>query len=173
MASRVLRDLDAFERERRALLAAVAGVGEMRLRVRPREGVWSLAEVIEHLVVAEREVLQGLPSPGELVMRRRGLRDRLRHRIVLFVLRRGFTVPVPSPTMTPEGGREPAELAAMWDENQAWLRAYLEATDGADGGAVFSHPVSGPIGVADTVNLIRTHLRSHLRDVRALGLEVG
>lgn len=174
MATRVADALEAFERERRALLDGVAAAGKERLTARPAADAWRLLDVVEHLVVAEREVLQGLPPLEDLAARRRGLRDRLRHRIVLLVLRRGFTVPVPSATMRPGGELGLPELTAMWDENQAWLRNFLEtvAREG-DRGAVFSHPVSGPIGLPDTVNLMRTHLRSHLRDVRALGVDVG
>jgi hypothetical protein len=174
MATGAPAALESFERERRSFLDAVAAAGTERLTARPADDAWSLLDVVEHLVVAEQEVLQGLPPPADLVARRRGLRDRLRHRIVLLVLRRGFTVPVPSPTMRPGGELGLAELTAMWDENQAWLRGFLEtvAREG-DRGAVFSHPVSGPIGVTDTVHLMRTHLRSHARDVRKLGVDVG
>ena len=47
---------------------------------------WSILEIIEHLILAERAVLQGLPEPSRLSERERRLKHRFGYVIVMFVL---------------------------------------------------------------------------------------
>ena len=47
----------------------------------------------------------------------------------MFVLKYGIPVQVPSPAMVPQGDRSLGELRRLWDENQAWLRAYVGRLD--------------------------------------------
>src|SRR5512132_3996194 len=91
--------LKAFNEKRGALLDEMESLDQAKLVAKPLAGKWSILEIIEHLVIAEREVLQGLPEPSQLSERERRLTHRFRYVIVMLVLRYGIPVQVPSPTM--------------------------------------------------------------------------
>jgi hypothetical protein len=56
------RRLQAFDDRRNALLDEMEALEPGKLLARPIPGKWSILEIVEHLVLAERVVLQGLPS---------------------------------------------------------------------------------------------------------------
>ena len=161
--------LQAFDERRRALLDEMEAVEPDKLTARPRPGKWTMLEIIEHLVLAERVVYEGLPEPSQLTVRETSLRDRIRYLMVRFVLRAGIPVGIASPAMTPQGGRDLAELRRLWDENQAWLRACVEGLETHRiHGAVLEHPVAGPLDMKQVVVLTQDHLDTHLRQIRVL-----
>ena len=145
-ASALLQRLDD---RRRALLDSLESLSPEALRARPAEGAWSSLEILEHLVVAEQVILQGLPDPATLIDRPRSLRQRC-----LF------------PLVVPTGGATLAELRERWDATHAWLRAYAEGLPPGGGGkAIFAHPVCGPITLSQALRLDRLHLEVHTRQI--------
>jgi hypothetical protein len=54
--------LQTFNEKRGALLDEMGAVDPAKLVAKPLAGKWSMLEIIEHLVLAERAVLQGLPD---------------------------------------------------------------------------------------------------------------
>jgi DinB superfamily len=119
------RRLQAFDDRRNALLDEMEALEPGKLLARPIPGKWSILEIVEHLVLAERVVLQGLPEPSQLKVRKPRLKQRFRYLIVMFVLRTGIPVGIASPAMLPEGGRDLAELRRLWDEDKAWQLARI------------------------------------------------
>jgi hypothetical protein len=161
--------LQAFNDKRGALLDEMGALDPDKLVAKPLAGKWSMLEIIEHLVVAERVVLQGLPDPSRLSERERRLKHRFGYLIVMFVLRYGIPVQVPSPAMVPQGDRSLGELRRLWDENQEWLRAYIGRLDRKGRRrAVFEHPVAGPLNVEQAVHMDHVHLDTHVRQIRRL-----
>jgi DinB family protein len=132
-------------------------------------GKWSILEIIEHLALAERAVLQGLPEPSRLHERERRLKHRFSYAIVMCVLKYGIPVQVPSPAMLPQGHLSLAELRRLWDQNQEWLQAYTGRLDrGGFRRAVFEHPIAGPLTVEQAVHMDQVHLDTHIRQIRRL-----
>ena len=169
MRTRLLQALRALDDRRCALLDEVEALGPERVVARPLPGKWCVLEIVEHLVLAERDVLQQLPEPSQLVHRPRRLRDRVSYPIVIFVLKHGIPVPVPSPRMVPTGGASLAELRREWDRNQTWIRAYVDGLDREGfGRAVFAHPVAGPLTAAQAIHLGRVHVETHARQIGRL-----
>ena len=166
---RLDKRLQAFNDQRNALLDEMETLEPGTLLARPLAGKWSILEIVEHLVLAERVVFQGMPEPSQVKVRELRLKDRIRYLIVMFVLRTGIPVGVVSPAMLPEGGRDIAELRRLWDENQAWLRAYAGYL-GAQGShrPALKHPVAGPITVKQAAVMSRVHLDRHIRQIRRL-----
>ncbi len=166
---RLDKRLQAFDERRNALLDEMEALEPGKLLARPLPEKWSILEIVEHLVLAERVVFQGLPEPSKLKIREPRLKDRIRYLIVMFVLRTGIPVGVVSPAMLPEGGRNLAELRRLWNENQAWLRAYVNSL-GPKGihRPALKHPVAGPISVRQAVIMSRVHLDRHIGQIRAL-----
>jgi hypothetical protein len=169
MLPRLGKTLDAYDRERSALLDELQSLDTEQLEKKPLPEKWSLLEIAEHLVLAEREILQGLPDPSELVDRKRSLKNRMGYPLVMAVLRFRIPVKVPSRGMVPRGETTIPELRRQWDESQSWLRSYVESL-GPDelGRGVFRHPVTGPLTVPQTLRMGRAHLRTHLRQIRRL-----
>ena len=161
--------LQAFNEKRVALLDEMETLDAATLVAKPRVGKWSILEIIEHLVLAERAVLQDLPEPSRLRPRARTLKHRFAYLTVMFVLKYGIPVPVPSPAMVPRGDRSVGELRRLWNENQHWLRAYIRDLDRKGlRRAVFAHPVAGPLTVGQAVHMDQVHLDRHVRQIRRL-----
>jgi hypothetical protein len=164
---RLIERLQSFDARRNALLDEVEALEPETLTARPLAGKWSILEIVEHLVLAERVVFQGLPDPAQLKARKPRPEQRVRHFLVLFVLRTGIPVGVASPAMNPEGGRSLAELRRLWDEDKAWLLACIDHL-GPQGihKAVLKHPIAGPISIPQAVVMSRIHLERHIRQIR-------
>lgn len=161
--------MQAFEASRVALLAEMEAMEPEALLATPRAGKWSMLQIIEHLVVAERAVLNGLPDPSSLVEKKRRLKHRVRYHIVMFVLRSGIPVRVPSPAMIPRGVHSLVELRQLWDENQAWLRLCVDRLGPAGvRKALLRHPIAGPLSVENAVRMGQIHLNRHRRQILVL-----
>lgn len=164
--------MESFESMRTDLLDDLSRRPEEVLRATPFDGKWSILDILEHMVVAEREVLMGLPEYKDLPIFERTFKNKLMLKIVMFVLGNRIRVKVPSRTMNPKGGTSFEEIRASWDESQAWFRAYLESCDEEKlGRAVFKHPVSGPITPAQAVDMSLAHFENHRAQIERI-LEV-
>ena len=161
--------LQTFNEKRGALLNEMGALDPAMLLAKPLAGKWSILEIIEHLTLAERAVLQGLPEPDRIKERERRLKHRFSYGIVMFVLKFGVPVQVPSPAMLPRGDRSLAELRRLWDENQEWLQAYIGRLDSKGfRRAVFEHPIAGPLTVEQAVRMDQVHFDTHVRQIRRL-----
>ncbi len=161
--------LQALEAQRQAILHDLATWDEAARAARPRPGKWSALEIAEHLVLAERVILQDLPPAGALVARPREFKHRSLYWVVVAILRFRIPVKVPTRRMAPAGGRSLAEITALWDENFRWLRAHAQALEpGDEARAVFRHPVAGPITLAQALRMAQLHLAIHLRQLQQL-----
>ena len=169
MRAQLGQALRALDERRCALLDEVEALSAERVVARPRPGKWTILEIVEHLVLAEREVLQNLPEPSQLVHRPRVLKDRVSYPLVVAVLKYGIPVQVPSPRMVPTGGMPLAALRQEWDRNQRWVRSYADGLDAQGfGRAVFQHPVAGPMTAVQAIHLGCVHIETHARQIKRL-----
>jgi hypothetical protein len=165
----LIERLRSFDARRNALLDELEALAPEVLTARPLAGKWTILEIVEHLVLAERVVFQGLPDPSQLKARKPWLKQRIRHLLVLIVLKTGIPVGVASPAMIPQGGRDLAELRRLWDENKAWLMIYLERLGPARiHESLLRHPIAGPINLRQGVVMSRLHLERHIEQIRRL-----
>ena len=163
-----------FNDMRGALLDEMERMDAAALVATPLAGKWSILEIIEHLVLAERAVFKGLPDPSQLVAREIRVAHLARYQLVMFILRSGIPVRVPSPAMAPQGNRSLAELRRLWDENQDWLASCI-AHLGPKGirRAVLEHPVVGPMTVEMAVRMGQVHVRGHIRQIQGASAPSG
>lgn len=161
-----IRDLD---RLRQDLLDRAGLLPEAALRAKPPSGGWSILEIVEHLVLAERAILLDLPDPAALIDRPRGFKARCLYPLVLGILAWRVPVKVPSRRMQPGGGCSLAELRTRWDQTLAWLSAYAAGLDPArPQPAVFLHPVAGPLTLDRALRMALLHLETHRRQIQRL-----
>lgn len=160
--TRLHRRLAAVERRRGALMDALAREDPGLLSYRPGDGGWSVLEIVEHLILAEREVLRPLWEPSLLRDREPSFRSRAGYHVVMFVLRFGVPVKVPAASMNPSGGSGLDALRARWEDNHRVLRGFLDTLGPGEGRrALFRHPVSGPLTVAQALAMLDVHFRRH------------
>jgi hypothetical protein len=158
---------EMYDRTRRALLDDLVNLNDDQLRRKPGPRDWSILQIVQHMVLAERDVMQYLPEPEELIARQRGLRARIFYLVVLLILRWNIRVPVPSEGMVPDGNTSLSELRQQWDENMRWFRGYLDSLGPEDlKRAVFSHPIAGPLTGPQAGKLAQYHFDAHLRQIK-------
>jgi hypothetical protein len=156
-----------YDRTRRALLDDLANLNDDQLRRKPGPRDWSILQIVQHMVLAERDVMQYLPEPKELIARKRNLRARILYVVVLLILRWNIRVPVPSEGMVPDGTTSLSELRQQWDKNLRWFRGYLDSLEPEElKRAVFSHPVAGPLTGPQAGKLAQYHFDAHLRQIK-------
>ena len=102
---------------------------------------WSIVEVIEHLVMAEENMLAqltGATSVATLDPRDRSAKN---YHIVIKVMTRDIAVDVPDESMEPHGQISLAELLVRWDDTRQKTRAYIDGIDSEKAGdLVYRHP---------------------------------
>ncbi len=158
--------IQSLDDRRCALLNELDTLSTEALSARPQPDQWSILEVVEHMVLAERVILQGLPSRTDLVDHPRSLKNRCAYVLVWLILKAGIPVKVPSKRMLPTGKLSLVELRQAWDEHMRWLRSF-EQGQGAEARqqAVFMHPVAGPITLIQALRMDQLHLLTHIRQI--------
>jgi hypothetical protein len=167
MISELRHEFEIYDQNRRALLDDLQDLSTEQHTQRPDPDNWSILQIVQHMVLSEREVMQYLPKPEQLVDRKRGLRARLFYPFVFLILRWGIRVPVPSKGMVPDGNTTLSDLRQQWDEHMVWLRDYLNTLRPEDlNRAVFSHPIAGPLTPPQAAKMARLHFDAHFQQVK-------
>ena len=166
---RLKEALDCLNRERLGLLNRLANIAPDELYRKPDPQRWSLVQVLQHLVLAEREVLQHLPDLADLVPRKQYPYHFISYAVVLLVLKWGIPVPVPSSAMVSDGNTTLTRIRAQWDRNFEWLTAYVNGLSIETARqAVFIHPVCGPLTISQALYMDRLHLSVHTRQINRM-----
>jgi len=161
--------LHAIETKRIRLQQRVSGLEPHVVTVRPGPDKWSILEIVEHLVLSERVVFGPPDALEQRTPRERSLRNRALYWVVMFILRFDIPVKVPSVALLPEGSRSVGSLWTQWEASHAALHRWVEASDTrVRRHALFSHPVAGPMTMADTLRMLDVHLDRHVRQIEAL-----
>jgi len=161
-ATRSLTRMDRVELKREALLSAAEALTGEELTRRPDPDSWSALEILEHLVLAEDDVVGALSDPDALREGRRTLKSRVLYRVVMFILRFGIPVSVPSRSMVPGGERSLEELTESWRRNHRVLRDFLDHPRASSGACLFRHPISGPMTTEEALRMLEVHLDRHV-----------
>jgi uncharacterized damage-inducible protein DinB len=136
-------------------------VGPEAAERRCEENEWSLAEVIEHLVIAERAVIAGIEAARDKKVPFQIPPLLLRREIVMLVLRNGIKVPAVKRAI-PERKVALDSLINEWKELRERLRANLETRPAEDGILLaFSHPRAGKLSLNKSLQFVHAHLVYH------------
>ncbi|WP_029898642.1 DinB family protein [Desulfohalovibrio reitneri] len=141
------------------------------------EGGWRLGQLLEHLTLAERDMLGRLPTVQELRRRPnppRGPVSWLRRKASLAVLEWPLPMPVTAPRLHPGEGIGLEEAHAAWAEAMGWLRRIVDGL-GPDAHrlAVLRHVSAGRITLAEAVRIDMGHFRFHAGRIERLALGSG
>jgi hypothetical protein len=125
--------------------------------------------VVQHLVLAEQDVIGDARYADTPTILRRDLRAYLGYPMVFLVLAYGVPFPVPSAAMKPDGRTTLPELRAQWDDLHQWLQAFVDRlTPATIDCPVFYHPLTGPLTVEQTLTLSHIHLTCHMRQIEQI-----
>lgn len=161
-----LKRLDKIETKKTALMRRVASLSTATLHDRPAAGTWSILEIIEHMILAEHHVFQGLPAPAVTPHHKRTPVNFIIYLLVLGILRFHIPVTVPAKDMHPGGMLTLDALKERWTQNHQWLRTYLHSQDTRGlRRAVFSHPVAGPMSTRQMFAMMEAHMDRHIDQI--------
>src|SRR5262245_53667062 len=176
MLAQLITELDRIEPRTRV---AVSGLPEAKFHEKPPDGGWSVAQVFEHLCVANLSYLDG-PLPGAIAKAKaRGRSEKpwkpsLTGGWLTRILVEGArSVPAPKPYRV---GPEPrAGVVDDFLRSVARSRALLFDVDGYDLGVGFASPVTPLIrlNIGDAFRVLVVHCHRHLAQVERTRRAVG
>jgi len=138
---------------------------------RPRAGGWSLAEVVEHVVLVEGGLASALakaPSPQR--PRRFGRGQWFRFIGLRLALKAGVRIKVPVEAILPTGELPWHALLSRWEEQRRGLEEWLLSVDPRILQAPrFRHPIVGWLTVPQALTFAADHLEHHYPQLDRLG----
>ena len=127
---------------------------------------WSIVEVVEHLVIAEDDLLTQLSKnvPASTLDPKSKTPDK--YQTVIKVMERDIPVDVPDKRAEPKGRLTLVELLNQWDDIRKKLQGLLSEinTENRDD-AVYRHPYGGPLNIEETLQFIDVHFDNHMRHI--------
>ena len=166
--------LAALDDSRRALELAVNDVDPVKRAVRPWPERWSLAEVLEHVSLAEASftgwIATGIERAragglGHEAAERSPLPEAVRARLADRVHRR-----VAPARVQPKGDMSAEDAWSAVVEVERRLKEVLAAADGlALNDVSVDHPAFGALNIYQWVELMAAHRRRHVDQVREIG----
>ncbi len=163
MTGAILRRFETLERQKRSILSGVMRLSAAQLHFRPAPAVWSVLDVLDHLIKVEKAFLEAvqeqLPNGAPLTFR-----DRVRAWLLTAVMLMPIRVKVPASAsiVWPQGTPDLPEAAASWNDvrrRMANLLGSLPPEQRYRG--LFRHPVSGWMTMADALEFLTAHVRHH------------
>ena len=126
---------------------------------------WSILQVLEHLLITERYVLQLLTTPTEKVAPSKVLRGEENLNRILVDLR-GRKVKAPD-MLEPSGEiNDIREFSTAFLKSRATLGQSLENGNITVDERVHAHPVLGDMTVSDWLHFLISHARRHMEQIR-------
>jgi hypothetical protein len=161
-----------LEERKQLLLERIRSLTEAQLNFRPGQDRWTVLQILQHMVIAERGMrlsekelrdnpLRTLLKPGKLVDVVRG------------VLEKDIPVDVPHASLNPDEKPHLDEIVALWEKERPALRELLESIKReAIDHVMFSHPAAGPITAVQMLGLAIAHFDTHERAIDRLIVEM-
>ena len=165
----IYEDIDGT---REKLLRAVEGLDEGQHGFRPSPDRWSVAEIVEHLSIVERQVaglLEKLLSKAEAAGHVRAEDAPFTPITIAGQVEQTRAQKLTAPEqIRPTGATLAASLSAIRDSRAA-LRALRPRVERVDGAAIsFPHPAWGAINLYQWLAFVGAHEQRHLAQIEAL-----
>jgi uncharacterized damage-inducible protein DinB len=149
------------------LLRAADAVPTGEWKTRPGEGRWSAAELVAHLMMVERAVIEKADRVSQKSPKKIALLKKIHLPMALVavrVVRRKAPVPV-NPEMLRDKEIMLAELRTVRERSLA----FLEETRGRDLGQYYwAHPALGTLNIYEWLKFIAAHEVRHTKQMREI-----
>jgi hypothetical protein len=167
MPSKLDSILRHLSKTQTGLLCAADAVPAENWKTRPCEGRWSAAELVAHLMMVERAVIEKADRVSQKSPKRISLLKKIHLPMALVasrVIRRKAPVPV-DPEMLRDKEIMLAELRTVRERS----RAFLEETRGRDlGQYCWAHPALGTLNIYEWFKFIAAHEIRHTKQMREI-----
>lgn len=165
--ARLLRLFEHMESERQDLLRTLDALPSEQLAQQPRNGGWSVAQVITHLAIAEEGALAYLHKKREVKKHAPvGLSSAWR----LLVLNTGIRLPLKykaPPVVADVPATSYAIARSRWDDVRERMRVvYAEVPVALISHDLFKHPVMGRFDLMQSLRFMRLHMRRHGKQIQ-------
>ena len=166
MLPKIEKAYQSLIKKRKDLSMQLGSLSMEVLRFKTGPDKWSIVEVIEHLVIAERSLLQQLETnvPASTLDAKSRTPDK--YQTVIKVMERDIPVDVPEESLEPHGRLTIDELLNQWNDIRKRLQGLLAEIklDNKDD-PVYRHPYGGPLDIAESLHFIDVHFDNHMRQV--------
>ncbi len=160
---------EGLEQKHNDLLQQLDSISADAVQFKAGPDEWSVLEAIEHLVLAEEDMLRqltGADSTTNLDPQDRSVKN---FQVVIKVMERDIPVDVPDESMVPRGEFSLEELLGRWQDVRRKTRAYIEGLVSEDAGKlVYRHPFAGPLNLAETLRFVDVHFDNHVRHLETI-----
>jgi uncharacterized damage-inducible protein DinB len=169
--SRLDSILGSLAKTQTGLLRAADAVPPESWKTRPAEGRWSAAELVAHLMMVERGVLEKADRVSQKSPKRVSMLRRIHLPMALVavrVIRRKSPIPV-DPEMLRDKEIMLAELRTVRERSLA----FLEETRGRDlGEYCWKHPALGTLNTYEWMQFIAAHEVRHTKQMREIAADL-
>lgn len=132
------------------------------------EGEWSLAQVVEHLLIVERAIMVSL-ARSKAQMPPHTAETSRQKQLYQAMLASGQKYEVPSPAVEPTANPDINTLRADWEKLRRKMQSKIENGDlpGTEI-LIFDHPIGGPMNADEAIDFLGDHLIYHQLRVQNL-----
>ena len=162
----IQKQYDSLKLKLEALLQRLDSLTGAKLSFKAGPDKWSIIEVIEHLVIAEKGLLKQLSTNIPASTLDPDAKTPDKHQIVIKVMERDIEVDVPHESLEPQGRIALEDLLNQWIDLRKKLQDLLAEIEPAKkDDPVFRHPYGGPLDIADTLQFFEVHFDNHMRHI--------
>jgi hypothetical protein len=169
MPSQIRQTFKSLEEKLAKLLQELDSMSPDTVCFKAGADKWSIVEAIEHLVMAEENMLAQLTTSASTVDLDPQDRSAKNFQIVIKVMERDIPVDVPDESMEPHGEFNLEELLERWKAVRRETGTHIEAI-GQENAAdlVYRHPFAGPLDMAETLRFFDVHFDNHMRHLETI-----
>lgn len=166
MLPNVQDKFDSLKQKHAALLQHLGSLPNQVSSFKAGADRWSTVEVVEHLVMVEKNLLEQLAKNVPVSTLDPESRTPEKHQTVIKVMERDIPVDVPDERVQPHGRLTLEVLLKQWDDIRKKLLGLLAEinADNKDN-LVYRHPYGGPLDISQTLHFIEVHFDNHLRHI--------
>ena len=173
MLTEIQQTFDSLDKKYTKLLQDLSSLTGEVLNFKAGADKWSIVEVIEHLVMAEENMLAQLTGTASATTLDPQDRSAKNFHIVIKVMTKDIPVDVPDESMEPHGQFSLEDLLGRWDNTRQKTRAYIDRINSENAGdLVYRHPFAGPLDMAETLRFIDVHFDNHMRHIDKIKAQV-
>jgi uncharacterized damage-inducible protein DinB len=159
-----------LEQARHRLLSLTEGYTRQQVTFTPGDGQWSMAQVMQHLVMTETQILHYVQRRLEKgSLSEADYKSWLRYMLVKLALRYRKKIKAPKQVAAPPSDLDPAKVKEAWSQlRQQWATTLNTIPDDLLSKNMFRHPMAGDMSIGHTLGFMAEHVRHHMAQIRRI-----